>query len=217
MELKGVLFDLDGVITDTAKFHFEAWKTIAKKLDIELKPSFNEQLKGIDRYNSLMKILKLKDLSLTENEINSLLAEKNSIYVEYLKTLEQKDILPSILDLLKDLKRNNIKVSIASISQNAPFILEKLELLDYVDAIANPKEVQHSKPAPDIFIEAARLIDVEPQYCIGIEDAEAGVEAIRRANIVSVGVGVKGDVTLPDTSELSLSLLRSIEPSVVTT
>lgn len=210
MELKGVLFDLDGVITDTAKYHFKAWKLIADNLGIYIDESFNEELKGIDRVNSLKKILALGSKDLSDEEQSILLDEKNEYYLSLLGELSKDDILPGIASLLEELKENDIKVSIASISQNAPYILDKLELTEYIDAIADPKSVAHSKPAPDIFIEAARLINVPLDSCIGIEDAVAGIEAIHRAKVKSVGIGVKGDISLIDTSELNLDLLRSL-------
>lgn len=207
MTIKGVLFDLDGVITDTAKLHFQAWKKLADSLNIDIDEEFNEKLKGVDRAGSLDLILAHGNVELAESLKLELMKQKNSHYVDLLQTLTFIDILPGISELLESLNKHNIRVSIASISRNAPIILEKLGLMEFVDAIADPATVAHSKPAPDIFLEAARLINVPLDECIGIEDSEAGIEAIKRAGIKSIGVGVEGgDITLKSTDEIWLKL-----------
>ena len=209
MTVKGVLFDMDGVIADTAKFHYIAWKNAAKTLGIDITESFNEQLKGVSRAKSLDRILEFGGITLSQERKDELMANKNSEYVELLDTLTSDDILPGILELLKTLNSNGIKVSVASISRNAPLIIEKLEIAQYIDAVANPNHVKESKPAPDIFIEAARLINIPAEHCVGIEDAEAGIESIRRAGVRAIGIGVSGDISLPNTAELTFPLVQS--------
>ncbi len=209
--VKGVLFDLDGVITDTAKFHFMAWQKMAATLNIAIDEEFNETLKGVSRLDSLRRITALGGITLTHQDEERLMAEKNATYLKYLETLSSKDILPGIMDFIRELRSRNIKIGVASVSRNAPFILTKLNLTEYIDEVANPEHVKHSKPAPDIFLEGARLIDTPPHNCIGIEDSLAGIESIRSANIRSIGVGVEGDITIATTNELSIDLLKKFE------
>ena len=210
MEIRAVLFDLDGVIADTAKFHFLAWKAIAEELGIIIDEEFNEQLKGVDRVLSFDRILAYgNNKALTEEEKEYYRTKKNNMYREFLETLTEKDVMPGINNLFNELIDNNIKIAIASISQNAPFILEKLNLINKVDCIADPKSVRLSKPAPDIFLRAAEIVDVDNKYCVGIEDSKAGIESINSAGIFSVGVGKlkEANLLLESTSELNLNII----------
>lgn len=214
--MQGVLFDLDGVITDTARFHFKAWSRLAKeKLNVTLPASFESDLKGISRIDSMNRILKFAGMEneYTAEEVNELAQTKNELYLNEISKLTQADILPGIENLLDELAANHVKLSVASASKNAPFILEKLGLKQQFDAIANPAKVKHGKPAPDIFIEAANQIHLTPQQCVGIEDAKAGVEAIKAAGAVAIGVGDadelhEADSVVGNTSELTYSVLK---------
>lgn len=215
--LQGVLFDLDGVITDTSNYHYLAWKAMADKLGIDIDRDFNEGLKGISRRESLKKILEYGKLSdkITDKEFDQLLDEKNKYYLEYIDKLDQKDILPGILDLLKELHGRNIKIALASVSKNGSRILEKLNILQYFDAVVDPAKVKNSKPAPDIYLAAAAALDLPKDEVVGVEDAVAGVEAINSADIFSVGVGDPGilkaaDVVVPDTSMLTLDFMLNL-------
>lgn len=210
--LKAVLFDLDGIITDTAKYHYIAWKQVASEVGIEIDEGFNENLKGVDRVISFDRILAHGNITMSEADKEMYRTRKNDHYVELLQSLTKTDILPGIEQLLIDLQAAGIKIVIASISQNAQFILEKLELMDYVTAIADPRAVAHSKPAPDIFLEAMRLADAQQTECIGVEDAQAGVDAIVSAGIYAVGVGdlQHANKTLKSTEELTIELLKSL-------
>ncbi len=212
MKYKAVLFDLDGVIADTAVYHFEAWKRIATSLGIELEDNFEENLKGVDRAGSLQAILDYGNIQISTEQFEQLLVQKNSDYLELIANLKPSSALPGIPKLFADLNANGIKIAIASASKNAPFILERLELIDLVDGIANPAEVKAGKPAPDIFIEAARIANVDLQECIAIEDAKSGVEAIKAANVVAVSIGdIKGaDYKLSSTSQLTYKYLATI-------
>ncbi|AEV95912.1 beta-phosphoglucomutase [Pediococcus claussenii ATCC BAA-344] len=213
--MKGVLFDLDGVITDTAKFHFAAWSRLAKEeLDVELPSSFETELKGVSRIDSMNRILKFanKTNDFSDDEVGIMAAKKNGVYLKEIEKLTSKDILPGIENLLDSLAANNVLLSVASASKNAPFILKKLGLFDRFDAIANPENVSNGKPAPDIFIEAAKQINVDPRECVGLEDAVAGVEAINASGAVSIGIGDaqelhEADTVVPVTSDLSFMLL----------
>lgn len=213
MSLKAVLFDLDGVIADTAVFHFEAWKRVASKLDIDLPDEFEEQLKGVDRTGSLERILQFGDVHLDENMFEQILVEKNEDYLELIKSLKPENALGGIPKLFDELSKYDIKIVIASASKNAPVILERLELMKYVEAIANPEHVVAGKPAPGIFLEANRLSGVSKEECLCIEDALAGVQSIKSAGMVAISIGdIEGaDYTLKSTDELTIEYLLSIK------
>lgn len=211
--IKGVIFDLDGVITDTAKFHYIAWKNLASELGIEIDEKFNETLKGIPRLDSLIKILEYGGVrqKYSDTDIDSLADKKNEEYKLLLEELSKDDILPGIEEFIDELRSNNIKIGLASVSKNAPTILKKLELIEKIDFIADPSKVAKGKPAPDIFIEAARGIGLEIENTVGIEDAESGVKAMRACDMRSVGIGVEADLTLKGTSELSLEVISMLD------
>jgi beta-phosphoglucomutase len=212
MNLKAVVFDLDGVITDTAKFHYLAWKNMADKLGIEIDIEFNEQLKGVSRIESLRRILvhgnKLDAYEPAEME--RLANEKNEEYKELIQEVTSADLLPGIESLLKELKANDIRMAIGSASKNAPAILERLGILQDFDYIVDVNHIVNGKPSPDIFLDAIQGVGVQPNEAIGVEDAEAGIEALRSAGIHSIGIGVEGDTTLSSTAELSYKLLQEI-------
>lgn len=188
---KGVLFDLDGVITDTAAFHFKAWKRLADQLGISLDPAFNEKLKGLSREDSLRLILEKGglDKKISTAEFQQLAQEKNEYYLQLIAEMTPQDVFPGILPLLKALKTQKIKCALASASKNAPLLLDKLQLNSYFAAIADPQKVERGKPAPDLFIAAARGISLAPDVCIGIEDAAAGVQALLASGALPVAVG----------------------------
>lgn len=190
---RGVIFDLDGVIADTAVFHYKAWKRMAESIGIEIDEEFNETLKGISRGESLERILEKenKQNDFTQEEKDKLAHDKNEYYVSLLEELSPSDALQNINETLKFIKNKGMKTAIASASKNAPFILEKLELTKYFDVIVDPTSVAKGKPAPDIFLKGAELLSLSTDECIGVEDAEAGVCAINDANMYSVGIGDK--------------------------
>lgn len=212
--IKAFIFDLDGVITDTAEYHFLAWQQLGRDLGINFDREFNETLKGVSRIESLERILALenKQNDYTEEEKLNLATKKNDHYVSLINNITPKDILPGINELLDDLRKNNIKIGLASASKNAILVLTKLGLLDKFDYVAPASECKNSKPAPDIFLMAAKGLDIDPKYCVGIEDAEAGVDAINSANMYSVGVGnaqsmKKANLIFNNTSKLNLDTI----------
>ncbi|MCO7180680.1 beta-phosphoglucomutase [Lactococcus formosensis] len=215
---KAVLFDLDGVITDTAEYHFQAWKALAEELGIDgVDRTFNEQLKGVSREDSLRKILELggKFEAYDDETFAQLAQRKNDNYVQMIQKVGPDDIYPGILDLLKDLRAKNIKIALASASKNGPFLLEAMGLSSYFDAIADPAKVAASKPAPDIFLAAAAGVGVPITSCIGIEDAQAGITAIKAAGALPIGVGAAEDLgtdiaLVSNTNSLSLELLTKV-------
>jgi beta-phosphoglucomutase len=219
MNIKAVLFDLDGVITDTAEYHYIAWKQLAEQLGIEIDKAFNEQLKGVSRMESLERILRhgnrQNDLS-TEEKV-AFATQKNEHYVQLLDNVTPQDVYPGIRELLLELKAANVRAVIASASKNAPQILKSLEITEFFDYVVNPDEIEYGKPAPDIFLRGAEVVGIAPKYCIGIEDAQAGIEAIKSANMFAIGIGEErvlrpsgADIVLPSTETLSWSLLQTL-------
>lgn len=212
MKYQAILFDLDGVIADTATYHFEAWRMIGSKYNIQLEDSFEEKLKGIDRACSLKLILKHGNVTLDDEQFAHELVLKNEHYLKMISRLTPNNCLPGISTLFKELNENNIKIVIASASLNAKYILEKLQLIDYIDGIANPKEVNAPKPAPDIFLEAARIANTPIVACLGIEDAIAGVSAIKAAGMDAIAIGEieMADYILESTNELTYEFIASL-------
>lgn len=210
MIIKGFLLDLDGVITDTAEYHFLAWKELASELGIVFDRKFNECLKGVSRMDSLELILKhgnvLNDYSSLEKE--QLAEKKNRRYVEMLQQLTQEDVLPGIRLFLHEARENGIKLAVASASKNAPFIIRALGLESEIDFIADAGKIAHSKPYPDIFLAAAEGLNLLACECVGIEDAAAGIQAIHAAKMQAIGIGEKealsnADLFIASTKELS--------------
>ena len=187
---KGFIFDLDGVITDTAKYHYIAWKELAAEIGIEIDLKFNEQLKGISRMDSLERILTLgnKNDAYTEVEKEALATKKNTHYVQLLQSLTPDDLLPGVKTFLDEAKAKNIPCAIASASKNAPFILDKLGVMQDFDTIVDPATLKKGKPDPEIFIQAALALGIEPAEAVGFEDVQAGIDGIKAAGMYAVGV-----------------------------
>lgn len=211
--IKGIIFDLDGVITDTAKFHYKAWKRLASRLGIDIDEDFNEGLKGVSRMDSLKRILEHGNVldKYSREDLEALAEDKNEDYKKLLEDLKKEDILDGIEDFINEIRYNNIKIGLASVSKNAPMILDKLDLINKIDFIADPAKVEKGKPAPDIFIEAARGLGLDIKDTIGIEDARSGVDAMKACNMRSVGIGVDADLRLESTSQLSLDTLGILD------
>ena len=211
---KGVIFDLDGVLTDTAKFHFVAWSALADSLGISIDEQFNEDLKGVDRMTSLDKILEYGGVKLTQEEKLRYATAKNEYYKELISSMTSDDVLPGVLDRLSELREMGLKIGLASASKNAPAILKFLNLEAYFDAVANVELIKTNKPAPDIFLLAADNLGLQPADCLGVEDAAAGIQAIRSAGMKSVGIGSPevlrdADIVFPDMTCFSFpNLLR---------
>lgn len=213
-QVKAFIFDLDGVITDTAEFHYLAWKKLAEEIGIDFDRDDNEKLKGISRMESLERILQLgaKERSFTDVEKTELAGKKNSYYVQLIKQLTPEDRLPGMGELLVEIRESGYKIGLASVSKNALTVIRALRLDHQFDAIIDAATVRKGKPDPEIFLRAAEELGVLPEECIGIEDAEAGVEAIKHAGMFAVGIGSpqvlnKADVVYEHTSHLSLSEL----------
>lgn len=214
---KGVLFDLDGVITDTAEFHYRAWKKLGEEIGISIDRNFNEQLKGVSREDSLTLLLAYgkKENDFSNEEFAALAKRKNEYYLEMIQEITPADVFPGIVPLLSELKDTGIKIALASASKNGPLLLDKMQLTDYFDAIADPSKVASGKPAPDIFLLAAKEIGLAATDCLGIEDAKAGIQAIIASGAYPVGVGRKEDLgedipIVADTSSLTLDYLQHV-------
>ena len=208
MKLQGVIFDLDGVITDTAHLHFQAWQQIAAEIGISIDAQFNEFLKGISRDESLRRILQHggKEGDFNPQERAQLAYRKNLLYVHSLRELTVNAVLPGIHNLLVDLRAQQIPVGLASVSLNAPTILAALELREFFTFCADASQLKNSKPDPEIFLAACAGLGVPPQACIGIEDAQAGIEAINASGMRSVGIGAGltgAQLLLPSTDSLT--------------
>ena len=191
MAIQGVIFDLDGVITDTAHLHFLAWKALGDSLGVEITLELNERLKGLGRQETLTLILKEAGLydKYTETECQALAERKNRAYVASLESLGPQDLLPGIGDCLKDLKKRGIKIGLASSSQNAGLIIKKLGLEPYFEAMVDPRSLSKGKPDPEIYLKAAAALGLSPAKCAGVEDARAGLEAIRAAGMTAIALG----------------------------
>ena len=187
--MKAFIFDLDGVIVDTAKYHFLAWRNLANSLGFEFTEEHNELLKGVSRVRSLEILLEIGKVSLTEEEKQLLLNKKNTEYLEYVNKMTADEILPGISDLLDYLDAKKIKYALGSASKNAPLILEKVGLLNRFTALVDGNDVSKAKPDPEVFLIGAQKLQMKPENCIVVEDAIAGIEAANAANMVSIGIG----------------------------
>lgn len=189
MEIKACLFDLDGVIVDTAKYHFIAWKRLANHLGIDFSIAENEKLKGISRTDSLKLILDWGGIKITDNEILELATLKNTWYLELIEEMQEDEILPGVVDFLQSLKADHIKIGIGSASKNSETILKKINLLDEFDVIIDGTKVAQSKPNPEVFLKGAEALKVLPENCLVFEDAISGVEAALSGGMRVVGIG----------------------------
>lgn len=190
-KLQAVIFDLDGVLTETSRQHFQAWQELARCLGFYLPEQVNERLKGVSRLESLEIVLKAGGLNgqFSELEKKQLAAQKNALYQSLIAKFTRENLSEGAAELLASLKEKGMKLGLASISKNALFLLEALKIRSCFDAVADPEQVLQGKPAPDIFLLAAHQLNVTPQQCIGIEDAYAGIEAIKRAGMKPLGIG----------------------------
>ena len=186
---KAFIFDLDGVIVDTAKFHFKAWKKLANDLGFDFSEEQNEQLKGVSRAASLTKILAWGNMQLSEEDFNEQMALKNENYLSYVETMDEKDILPGISRVINHLTNEKVPFALGSASKNARNILKKVGLFDKFHAIVDGNDVTKAKPDPEVFLIAAEKLHVSAEDCVVFEDSLAGIQAANIANMTSVGIG----------------------------
>ena len=187
--IKGFLFDLDGVIVDTAVFHFQAWRRLAQKLGGDFTEEQNEQLKGVSRVDSLKKIIDWTGATVSDEEFQTLMVEKNEWYLDLVKGLGPQDALPGALNFLQTAYDQGIKIALGSASKNAPMILEKLGITPLFTAIIDGNNVVNGKPHPEVFLKGAEALGLEPLECVVFEDSIAGVQAAKTGGMSSVGIG----------------------------
>jgi beta-phosphoglucomutase len=188
-EIKGCIFDLDGVIVDTAKYHYKAWKRIADEFGFEFTKLHNERLKGVSRRRSLEILLEVGNISVDEETKLKLAERKNAWYVEYISKMDKSEILPGVEDFIKSLRENNIKIALGSASKNSMTILKNLDIAHYFDVIIDGNKVTKAKPDPEVFLLGAKELGLDPENCVVFEDAEAGIQAAKIAGMMAVGIG----------------------------
>ncbi len=187
--IKAFIFDLDGVIVDTAKYHYLAWKKIASELGIEFTHEHNELLKGVSRVRSLDIILGLGEVDASQAQKDQWLIQKNEDYLSYLVDMDQSEILPGVMTVLEFLKANQQPIALGSASKNARPILEKTGILSYFDAIVDGNDVSNAKPDPEVFLQAAQKLGISNENSIVFEDSVAGIQAANIASMTSIGIG----------------------------
>lgn len=190
-KIKGVIFDLDGVLVDTAKYHYLAWKKLANKLGFDFSEKDNERLKGVSRMRSLEILLEIGGISTDENQKIKWAEEKNESYVESLKTLDKTALLKGTLDYLNVLHNQGVKISLGSASKNAPLILSQTAIQHRFDAVIDGNCVSKAKPDPEVFLTAAKALNLSPSDCAVFEDSLAGIQAAKKGGMLAVGVGDK--------------------------
>lgn len=186
--MKGAIFDLDGVIVDTAKYHYLAWKELAERLGFFFSEEHNERLKGVSRMRSLEILLEVGNITATEEEKLQMADEKNKRYVDMLATLDKSELLEGAEEYLKKLKSEGVLISLGSASKNAPIILEKLGIYDLFDAIVDGNNVSKAKPDPEVFLKGAEMLGLNPKDCCVFEDSQAGIEAARAAGCSVIAI-----------------------------
>lgn len=189
--IKGAIFDLDGVIVDTAKYHYLAWARLARELGFEFTLQDNERLKGVSRARSLEILLEIGRKSFSEPEKSSLAEKKNNWYVEYIRQMDETELLKGAREYIVKLKNQGTKVALGSASKNAPMILNNLNIMELFDTVIDGNKVSKAKPDPEVFSLGASEMGLAPKDCVVFEDAEAGVEAAKRAGMKVVGIGRK--------------------------
>ena len=189
MTKKAFIFDLDGVIVDTAKYHFLAWEKLANELGINFTHEHNEELKGVSRVRSLDLILALGNITASQEDKNKWLIQKNEEYLSYLVDMDEREILPGVVKVLEYLKNNNQAIALGSASKNARPILEKTNIMHFFDAIVDGNDVSNAKPDPEVFLQAARKLGITNQNSIVFEDSVAGIQAANSAKMISIGIG----------------------------
>lgn len=188
MAVKAFLFDLDGVLTDSSIYHFAAWKKAAQRFSMEIDDAFEPMLRGISRKKSAQMIAHRTQTSLSEKEIETLMKEKNQYYLDAITAMSPEDRLPGVNEMFAFAKAHHIKTALVSASLNAEWVIQLLGMADWFDFIVNPAPL-NPKPSPDLFLNAAQNIDVAPRFCLGFEDAPAGVKAIKTAQMTAIGIG----------------------------
>lgn len=214
-KLSACIFDLDGVVVDTAKYHYLAWKRLAKELGFDFTIEDNERLKGISRLDSLNILLEIGGIKLSDAEKEKLAEKKNQWYLEYINKMKPDEILPGVKTFIEELISKEVRIGLGSASKNAKLILNQLEIINLFEVIVDGTRVLKAKPDPEIFLLAAKDLNVEPSSCIVFEDAEAGIEAANRGNFTSVGVGnpkilCKANIVIPNFKGMTIDKILGL-------
>ena len=215
MNRTGFIFDLDGVIVDTAKYHYLAWKNLADELGVPFTIEDNENFKGVSRKRCLEILLEMGGLEVTQEQFDTWLKEKNEDYLSYISKMDESEILPDVVKVLDYLKNKKIPMALGSASKNAIPILEKVKLIPYFDTVVDGNAVTKAKPDPEVFTIAANALGVPPENCVVFEDALAGIEAANTAGMKSVGIGnpavlSEADYNFTDFTEIDLEFLAEL-------
>ncbi|NJL12565.1 MAG: beta-phosphoglucomutase [Microscillaceae bacterium] len=209
------IFDLDGVIVDTAKYHFLAWQRLAREMDISFTEADNEQLKGVSRVESLRIILEMGQIQLEEAQFEAKMAQKNEWFLEYIYQMSPDEVLPGVQAFLDELKAHHIRIALGSASKNALTILNQIKMRDYFEVIVDGNLITAAKPNPQVFLKAAEGLGIAPENCVVFEDAEKGVEAAHRGQMRAIGVGApeilgEAELVIPGFAHFSLSDLNPL-------
>lgn len=215
MHKKGFIFDLDGVIVDTAKYHFLAWKKLANSIGVDFSEAQNEQLKGVSRVKSLEMILEWGNKKITEEEFLELLSRKNEDYLSHIASMNIQEVLPDVPKVLDYLTQEKQPISLGSASKNARMILKKVHLINQFEVIVDGNDVIKGKPDPEVFLKAATKMNTSAKDCIVFEDSVAGVQAANTANMISVGIGDKAilneaDYVFKDFTEIHIEFIEEL-------
>ncbi len=211
--MKACIFDLDGVLVDTAKYHFIAWKNLANKLAVDFTEQDNEQLKGLSREASLEYILKKGNISASIDQREEWKEAKNQEYLQLVLGMQEDELLPNVLGLLNDLQLHGVKIALGSASKNAQLILERVGIKKYFDSIIDGTKTSRSKPDPEVFLLGAKELQVSPNECVVFEDAISGIEAAKTAGFFAIGIGepnvlMNADVVLPNLINLDVQTIK---------
>ena len=212
---KGFIFDLDGVIVDTAKYHYLAWKKLANELGFEFTEEQNEMFKGVSRKRCLEILLDLGEIQATQEQFDKWMVEKNRDYLAYIDKMDESEILPKVKKVLKYLKKKEQPIALGSASKNAQPILEKVGLLSYFESIVDGNSVTKAKPDPEVFLIAANDLKMKPEDCIVFEDSVAGIQAANIANMISIGIGDQeilheADYNFKDFTEMDKKFIKKL-------
>ena len=215
MSKVGFIFDLDGVVVDTAKYHYLAWKKLAHELGFEFTKEQNEQFKGVSRKRCLEILLDIGGVEATQEQFDQWMIDKNLEYLAYIEQMDESEILPDVPKVLKFLKAIGIPIALGSASKNAVPILEKVKLIQYFDHVVDGNHVSKAKPDPEVFLIAAELLGVPSEDCIVFEDAVAGIQAANNANMTSIGIGETdvledADYNFKDFTEIDLDFIKEL-------
>jgi beta-phosphoglucomutase len=213
------IFDLDGVIVDTAKYHFLAWKKLTDKLDIHFTEEDNERLKGVSRMASLDIILEIGHRKIDERQKQEYATLKNQWYVDFISKMTPAEILPGSVEFIKELRNENIRTAIGSASKNTPMILERVGIKELFDAVSDGNIISKAKPDPEVFLKAADMVGVKPDKCVVFEDAVAGVQAALNAGMICIGIGspvilTRAHLVVQGLYEMNLEKLKVLDKDI---